>query len=1261
MPIGESVAVAAATAVMKGAAAGGVALAGDAVARRRVERALAKALTSAAAELELTHRNEAAALFDGSFIAGEAAPLLSRVLDPGASLTAADLAAAWADSLGFHSEDIRRARSRELEPACEDFLRVFERELAKSGTLENLVKEKRTRVAQSDLRAIREALAGAEPTSGTLTEYLDWVCNRYSHVDPRGIAQTQRQIQVPLDEVYVRLTATAEHDVEEELAESAVDQRADRDSRDLDIALALADQRSVLLGDPGSGKSTILRYLALSHARGVRNASRSVPGDTGPPRVPILIRVADYAESGLEQPLSEFLLEWHRLAEAPTEGLGRLFDQALASGDALVLLDGLDEVIGATARQLVVKRIDDFSDRHAWAGNRFVVTSRIAGYRERPLSPKFKTFRIRPMDEEQVFAFLRKWCYAVERSSSVALSEAEVQRNADREVDGIASAIAVSQGVRRLATSPLLLTILTLIHRTGAELPQRRIALYDLAVATLARTWRRAQGVPDDALVDETLLTRVLSSVAYWLHKERDAGVARLDELRPVIEARWAEVQGIEWKLDSPSVRVTQEVEDFLMAVRVQTGLLVERAPEMFGFMHLTFEEYYAARHLVSRSRSAASRLREHLHQPRWEEPILLALGFVGLSAPDDAAELVDIAVLGLPAEGEEGFGPSTDEELLGRDLLFALRCMNEMVPLDPHSRRRLLGALCRDLLTPSARSYDTNFVDALLEAASLFSTADAREAWQYVLPALGPVQQDQDREQALRLARVLVTIEPALAADMLEVGSAWPADEFEILVPAVAAGVPSVVAWVRERTRATPPDPGPLFLLMSIADDPAVRDEALSKVRAALVHDPLAVLGELRWLAPSARTEILEDIHEALTSLPEAMSVADRSIVTYLLGPAIGEVVEAPGVLDALLRWLSDACPVVRWCATGALEESADHLEEHDLSRVATALCEAASSGTGDADEIWALLDGLETCLSPSLLTDSVRVVLDEFIDHADEGLRVVALDVLLWDRIDVSTLRRAIGDGLAGDGAARFMNLAPADPPAFARVLVEYVEAAGPLADPEPVRYLCEREDGPPSLHLRRVLAEQLDSNERCPREVVARVLARSADDAALRSLLTRVKGWEDPAAPGVLAQLALVGTPAALELFELEVAPPPDDWRWGIATAMVRGASASSSALRAGLSASGTEWQAMAVTLISFGPESEATINGALEVLLSSNSSAIDVRAASDALERLGREHGGEGGAVYSALRARCTAASGARERTRTATVMRAILAG
>ena len=215
-------------------------------------------------------------------------------------------------------------------------------------------------------------------------------------------------------------------------------------------------------------------------------------------------------------------------------------------------------------------------------------------------------------------------------------------------------------GVRRLAVNPLLLRILALIHRTGAKLPQKRIELYKLAADTLARTWRSAQGVSKSALVKESTLlkedylTPFLSTLAYWLHVNKPTGMATEREVYEVLGEAWAHLNEWHWDADALDPKITEEIRKFLVAVHEHTGLFVERATKRYGFMHLTFEEYYVARYLITRPKLSARRIRQHLHQPRWEEPILLALGFVGLEYPAEASSLVEAAILARGDEAEE-------------------------------------------------------------------------------------------------------------------------------------------------------------------------------------------------------------------------------------------------------------------------------------------------------------------------------------------------------------------------------------------------------------------------------------------------------------------------------------------------------------------------------------------------------------------------------------------------------------------------------
>ena len=90
------------------------------------------------------------------------------------------------------------------------------------------------------------------------------------------------------------------------------------------------------------------------------------------------------------------------------------------------------------------------------------------------------------------------------------------------------------------------------------------------------------------------------------------------------LAAKLAELNDAE--LESDSVR--QAVEEFLRKVRETTGLFVERTPGVYGFMHLTFEEYFAARYIADNDQSEILQLiQKHLYEPRWNEPLLLALG----------------------------------------------------------------------------------------------------------------------------------------------------------------------------------------------------------------------------------------------------------------------------------------------------------------------------------------------------------------------------------------------------------------------------------------------------------------------------------------------------------------------------------------------------------------------------------------------------------------------------------------------------------
>lgn len=553
---------------------------------------------------------------------------------------------------------------------------------------------------------------GPTPTEQTLNDYLKWVMDQHRYLDPRGTMQTVRQVQVKLNEVYVSLLA------EEELPLGAVDRRiyeyevkslleredlsyeekedlkenllakilekvepteVTREPRAL-TELVQNHAKLVILGDPGVGKSTLLRYLAYQQASMLR--SRMGEGtQLDEARMPLYLRIANYAEHGKGRSLDEFLP--HHVCGEIRDGntLSRLVKDWLEAGQCLVLLDGLDEVIEPAQRSEIAGEINSFLRKHEDAGNRFVVTSRVAGYRSAPLAGDIPHFRVQDMNENQIDCFLTQWCNAVERFQTPDLPVSMTSQKAQNEIDGIKKSIAENPGVRRLATNPLLLRTLALIHRTGSRLPARRIDLYRLAADTLIRDWELERGIPERVLVQEAEATQLLAELAAWMHEEKPAGIATLGEVRRCL----TEVKGRLDNKEPDHPEILKATDDFISRIRQHTGLFVERAPNRYGFMHLTFEEYFAARYLVAKPRQAARRIRCRLHNPRWAEPILLAIGYYGAEFPDDVDELVEEAIL-----GKRLGGSSLYEEILHRDLLFAVRVMGDQ-DLGSKLRKRLV------------------------------------------------------------------------------------------------------------------------------------------------------------------------------------------------------------------------------------------------------------------------------------------------------------------------------------------------------------------------------------------------------------------------------------------------------------------------------------------------------------------------------------------------------------------------------------------
>jgi HEAT repeat protein len=502
--------------------------------------------------------------------------------------------------------------------------------------------------------------------------YHEALYKQWRMLDFKGIMRIDmnRPISMPLTEVFILPDVlfgvpeyeTLEREAEESLyASHARKAKLTPQQREPLESVLLKYHQLVLLGDPGSGKTTLLYYLLLQLVQGSDTFAATFPKMADIATiVPLYMRLAEFAEVlHLNAPGTRSLVDFLPiyLRDHYLEAYVNFIQTQLESGNLFILFDGLDEIPDSSLRMNVVRHIEMFTQAHA--ANRFVVTSRIVGYKEAPLSSEYQAYTLADFSEEQVKSFTQKWCPAYEHWVNGIWDSQPLEHAATKEAEHLFDATQSRPAVKRLAVNPLLLTILALIQRQGIALPSHRVELFELCAMTLIDTWVKAKGQATHFSKNE--LIKILRPLAFWMHQHLAVGNIPQEELYEQIVQ-----QLIERSFNESEA--SKLAEQFLETVRGKTGILVERGKERYGFLHQTFEEYFAAKELEKR-KDHNDFIRQHLHDPRWHEVILLAVGSIGILHSNEE-EVTELAYTTIAGAG------SQYEWALHRDLLLAGECL---------------------------------------------------------------------------------------------------------------------------------------------------------------------------------------------------------------------------------------------------------------------------------------------------------------------------------------------------------------------------------------------------------------------------------------------------------------------------------------------------------------------------------------------------------------------------------------------------------
>ncbi|MDX9993271.1 MAG: SUMF1/EgtB/PvdO family nonheme iron enzyme [Anaerolineales bacterium] len=488
------------------------------------------------------------------------------------------------------------------------------------------------------------------PHPEALARYLENMVATHQLLRLQGIRAGDQPLSVLLEKVYVSLTAVAKQAgtaAQGKKTANEADALHGGESGILSIGSALARYpRLVIIGDPGSGKTTLLAYLALTYARTLADSVDLIKKRLGlneANRLPILLPLRDlgyhlsekHPNPGKDGPalLLDYLHEYYaaQAIDLPLD----FFSVYLEKGQAVVLLDGMDEVADAGLRQRVARLIEKFAARFGQA--RFVVTSREVGY-DGParIGAQFGLAKVRDFTPQEVRRFVHDWTRVVETSLAGGESP-DVLRMANEQAAKLIRAIEGNPRVAELAINPLLLTVIALVHRYRAELPERRSELYEEAVEVLLWHWDRAKGLDDEQNLGSVKLDSgdrrsFLEPVAFWMH-ERNRREIELADLRALLFPRLKNMTG-------DDQRASRATDNFLRVISERSGLLIERGMGIYGFAHLTFQEYLAARTLAGREDMLEYTLKV-LPNPWWREVILLQAGYVSGQGPSRVSKLI--------------------------------------------------------------------------------------------------------------------------------------------------------------------------------------------------------------------------------------------------------------------------------------------------------------------------------------------------------------------------------------------------------------------------------------------------------------------------------------------------------------------------------------------------------------------------------------------------------------------------------------------
>ena len=405
----------------------------------------------------------------------------------------------------------------------------------------------------------------------------------------------------------------------------------------------------LLIGDAGAGKSTVCRYMALRCFEG-ESALQKEFGITDTTPLPVYLRLEDFGKMAADYTdgihcLLACAANFWRSGEGSNKSelfsAGQLLN-AINNQQVWLFLDGLDEIPNPEHRLKLVKIVQKIVKSNSFPQLRITLTSRPAAITNKLLDElNTPYFYILDLEQPQIEDFAHKYFAANLPDETKKKCEDRAQKFLDA-LDNVPAA-------KKLASNPLLLTVIAVLHYKEGKLPQCRAELYEECIKQLMAQ----KTTTSDHLIsfkyplinpiielNNNQIIRVLRDLAFYAHQRTKNEVF----LNPaLLRLRLQESNFI--PADKKSVVDMEQVaKDLMNKCDLSFGLLAFRGGH-YVFVHRTFQEYLVAHWLsLQREPEQKTQIQNMLENPaHWQEVIRLFFNRLGNNDSEIGNELVEL------------------------------------------------------------------------------------------------------------------------------------------------------------------------------------------------------------------------------------------------------------------------------------------------------------------------------------------------------------------------------------------------------------------------------------------------------------------------------------------------------------------------------------------------------------------------------------------------------------------------------------------